>query len=313
MKTKLLTACVAAALLAGCGSDGKDPQQQVQAYDGAIRGIEGTYSCTADGVTETGTLPKTAYSGFSTVTTEIDSLLFSNPSSCTFTFNPTEGAVDVSNGKSMADVSLSIPRGLATSGSKIAATPFTSLVAQTLNGADYTEAAATQVLKDLGLDGITNNTDVTVADLMTDLEGAIAKLKNSADENTKKLAGQLTATTHVLTDVLVKKGTLTSTETAVMAKNLAATVTSSNPFYPAAGATGTGGNIVVDVKATVDAVVADPTTKETMTNPATTIDDIPEEVKAEVDESATPAKPVDPTQPPTGTGTGGGNGGSTGV
>ncbi|MBE4609626.1 hypothetical protein [Vibrio navarrensis] len=311
MKTKLLTACVAAALLAGCGSDGKDPQQQVQAFDGAIRGIAGTYSCTADGVTETGTLPKTAYSGFSTVTTAIDSLLFSNPSSCTFTFNPTAGAVDVSNGKSMADVSLSIPRGFATSGSKIAATPFTSLVAQTLNGADYTEAAATQVLQDLGL-GPVLNAGVTAAELMTDLEGAISKLKNSADENTKKLAGQLTATTHVLTDVLVKKGTLTSTETAVMAKNLAATVTSSNPFYPAAGATGTGGNIVVDVKATVDAVVADPTTKATMTNPATTIDDIPADVKTEVGNSESPAKPVDPN-PGTGTGTGtGSGGGSTG-
>lgn len=312
MKTKLLTACVAAALLAGCGSDGKDPQQQVQAFDGAIQGIAGTYTCTADGVTETGTLPKTAYSGFSTVTTAIDSLLFSNPSSCTFTFNPTEGAVDVSNSKSMADVSLSIPRGLATSGSKIAATPFTSLVAQALDGAEYTEAAATQVLKDLGLDGITNNTGITVAELMTDLEGAISKLKNSADENTKKLAGQLTATTHVLTDVLVKKGTLTSTETAVMAKNLAATVTSSNPFYPAAGATGTGGNIVVDVKATVDAVIADPAKKDTMTNPATTIDDIPADVKTEVGNSEAPAKPVDPN-PGTGTGTGtGSGGGSTG-
>ncbi|MBG0761623.1 hypothetical protein BOO22_19645 [Vibrio cidicii] len=312
MKTKLLTACVAAALLAGCGTDGKDPQQQVQAFDGAIQGIEGTYSCTADGVTETGALPKTAYSGFSTVTTTVDSLLFTNPSSCTFTFNPTAGAVDVSNGKSMADVTLTKPRGLASSGSKIVATPFTTLVAQALDGADYTEAAATQVLKDLGLDGITNNTGVSVTELMTDLEGAIAKLQNSADENTKKLAGQLTATTHVLTDVLVKKGTLTSTETAVLAKNLAATVTSSNPFYPAAGATGTGGNIVVDVKATVDAVIADPAKKDTMTNPATTIDDIPADVKTEVGNSETPAKPVDPN-PGTGTGTGtGSGGGSTG-
>ncbi|MBE4582226.1 hypothetical protein [Vibrio navarrensis] len=303
---------MAAALLAGCGSDGKDPQQQVQAFDGAIQGIAGTYSCTADGVTETGTLPKTAYSGFSTVTTEIDSLLFSNPSSCTFTFNPTAGAVDVSNGKSMADVSLSIPRGLATSGSKIAATPFTSLVAQALDGADYTEAAATQVLQDLGL-GPVLNAGVTAAELMTDLEGAISKLKNSDDVNFKQLAGQLTATTHVLTDVLVKKGTLTSTETAVMAKNLAATVTSSNPFYPAAGTTGTGGNIVVDVKATVDAVIADPAKKDTMTNPETSIDDIPADVKAEVGNSEKPAKPVDPTQPPTGTGTGtGSGGGSTG-
>ncbi|MBE4586940.1 hypothetical protein BOO29_18750 [Vibrio navarrensis] len=298
---------MAAALLAGCGSDGKDPQQQVQAFDGAIQGIAGTYTCTADGVTESGALPKTAFSGFSTVTTTVDSLLFSNPSSCTFTFNPTPGAVDVSNGKSMADVTLTKPRGLASSGNKIVATPFTTLVAQALNGADYTEAAATQVLQDLGL-GPVLNAGVTAAELMTDLEGAISKLKNSADENTKKLAGQLTATTHVLTDVLVKKGTLTSTETAVMAKNLAATVTSSNPFYPAAGATGTGGNIVVDVKATVDLIVADDTKKDTMTNPATTINDIPADVKAEVGNSESPAKPVDPN-PGTGTGTGTGSGG----
>lgn len=312
MKTKLLTACVAAALLAGCGSDGKDPQQQVQAFDGAIQGIEGTYSCTADGVTETGALPKTAYSGFSAVTTTVNSLLFTNPSSCTFTFNPTAGAVDVSNGKSMADVSLSIPRGLATSGSKIAATPFTSLVAQTLNGADYTEAAATQVLQDLGLGDILNSGVVTAADLMTDLDGAIAKLKNSTDDATKKLAGTLTATTHVLTDVLVKKGTLTATETAVMAKNLAVTVTTTNPYYPASGADGTGSDVVIDVKATVDAVIADPAKKATMTDPATTVDDIPADVKTDVGNSETPSNPV---PPPSGTGTGTGTGtggGSTG-
>ncbi|EMQ2878745.1 hypothetical protein V9N52_004076 [Vibrio navarrensis] len=309
MKTKLST-FVVATLLAGCGSDGNDPQQQVQAFDGAIQGIAGTYSCIEGSQTESGTLPKTGYDGFSTVTTSLDSLLFTNPSRCIFTFNPTPGAVDVSNGKSMAEVSLSIPRGLAGSGTKIAATPLSTLVAQTLDGAEYTEASAVQVLTLLGLGDVLNSGLVTATEIMTNLDGAMATLKNSADDDTKRLAGKLTATTHVLTDVLVKKGSLTATQTALLAKNLTLTETANNPYYPASGATGTGSDVVVDVKTAIEHILQNSGTLSTMTNPLTTIDDIPEEVKTDVAAGENPSEPVDPN-PGTGTGTGTG-GGSTG-
>ncbi|MDF5430915.1 hypothetical protein HKB37_25030, partial [Vibrio parahaemolyticus] len=130
-----------------------------------------------------------------------------------------------------------------------------------------------------------------------DLEGAITKLKNSADENTKKLAGKLTATTHILTDVLVKKGTMNSTRIAEVAKGLAETVTASNPFYPASGVDGAGSQIVVDAKEAADELAKDPNKQ-------------PSDVADKVVEAD--AKPV---PPPTGTGTGtgtGSGGGSTG-
>ncbi|WP_196387426.1 hypothetical protein [Vibrio cidicii] len=286
MKTKLLTACVAAALLAGCGSDGKDPQQQVQAFDGAIKGIQGTYTCTSGDTTESGVLPKTGFDGFSTVTASADSLLISAPESCVFTFTPTPGAVDVSNGKAMDQVALSIPRGLAGQGTKIAATPFTTLVSEALGDAEYTEASATTVLQNLGLGPILNS-GVSVNDILTNLDGVISQLQGSDDEETKKLAGTLTATTHILTDVLVKKGTMDSTRIAEVAKGLADSVTASNPFYPASGADGQGSQIVVDAKEAADELAKDPTKQ-------------PSDVADKVTDS--PATPVDPDAPATGSG-----------
>ncbi|WP_420788186.1 hypothetical protein [Vibrio alginolyticus] len=50
MKIKLLTASVAAVLLAGCGSD-SDPEVKtysVQAYDPAVIGMEVSYDCGGD-------------------------------------------------------------------------------------------------------------------------------------------------------------------------------------------------------------------------------------------------------------------------
>lgn len=281
MKTKLLTACVAAALLAGCGSDGKDPQQRVQAFDGAIQGIAGTYTCTADGATETGALPKTAYSGFSTVTTTVDSLLFSNPGSCTFTFNPTSGAVDVSNGKSMAEVSLTVPKGLAGNGSKIVATPFSTLVAQKLAeaGADeYNESTAIEVLTGLGLGEVLQN--VSPTDILTNLDQVVENLKKDQPE----LAATLTATTHILTDVLVKKGDMDTARIADVAKGLTSSVIKKNPNYPTSA---DGKLIVVDAKEAADELAKDPTKQ-------------PSDVADKVTDS--PAIPVDPDAPATGSG-----------
>ncbi|UXI03519.1 hypothetical protein [Photobacterium sp. TY1-4] len=316
MKTKFLTACLAAALLAGCNNSNEartGSTYKVQAFDGAIQNIAGSFTCTNDGETETGTLPKTAWSGFSTVSATAAALIITNPETCKFTFAPTVGAVDVSNGKAMDEVSLSIPRGLATTSSPVVATPLTTLITQELGDADYNESTATTVLTNLGLGDVLNAGGLTVAQLVTDLEGSIKTLESSADQNTKKLGGQLTATTHVLTDVIVQKGTLTTTQTAVLAKNLTTTVTATNPFYPAGGADGKGAAVVVDVKATVEAVKEKPEDLATMTDPKTTIDDIPPVVKENVDKGTDIAKPVPNPEPevPTGTtGSAGSAGGS---
>ncbi|MEJ2763403.1 hypothetical protein VV869_05415 [Photobacterium sp. MCCC 1A19761] len=313
MKTKFLTACLAAALLAGCNNSNEartGSTYQVQAFDGAIQNIAGSFTCTNDGETETGVLPKTAWSGFSTVSATAAALIITNPSTCKFTFAPTAGAVDVSNGKAMDKVSLSIPRGLATTGSPVIATPLTTLITQELGDANYDESTATTVLTNLGL-GELLNSGVSVNDLVADLPKVIKKLEDSADADTKKLGGKLTATTHVLTDVIVQQGALTTTETAVLAKNLTTTVTEANPYYPAGGATGTGAKVTVDVKATVEAVKANPADLATMTDPKTTIDDIPPVVKENVDKGTDIAKPVPKPEVPTGTtGSAGSAGGS---
>lgn len=317
MKTKLLTACVAAALLAGCGSDGKDPQQQVQAYDGAIKGIQGQYSCTVDGVTQTGVLPATAHSGFSTVSAPVDAFVITNPESCVFTFNPTPGAFDVSNGKLMDEVGLTIPRGLAASGKQIIATPLTTIIAQTLpEGAVFDTSTASEVLNALGLGDILG-AGISVDRLLTDLDGVIKELQNGEDEATKKLAGTLVATTHVLTDVLVKKGSLTATETATLAKNIASQVTSTNPYYPKTGddVENLGDPIFVDVKTTVTTVLSDDTQKAALTNPdadEAEVNKALDEIKDTIKEEEAVEVP-DGGTPPSGSGSGsGGDGGNAG-
>ncbi len=57
MKYKLLATCVAAAVLVGCGDDSND-SSTIQAYDGAIQGMPGNFSCIdVSGATVTGDIP----------------------------------------------------------------------------------------------------------------------------------------------------------------------------------------------------------------------------------------------------------------
>ncbi len=71
MKYKLLATCVAAAVLVGCGEDSND-SSTIQAYDGAIQGIEGNYSCTDDsGAIVTGDIPKTGADGYASINNNI--------------------------------------------------------------------------------------------------------------------------------------------------------------------------------------------------------------------------------------------------
>lgn len=290
MKLKLLATCVAVAALAGCnGSDGETPTANVQAYDGAIQGIAGTYSCETDAGTVSGQIPKTDATGYASINNDV--VRFS-PQNCTFTFSATAGAVDVSNGKDMSDLSLSIPKGLAKAGSAPKATPFTTLVAKALDGAEYTESAATTVLTDLGFGDILNNGLATPSELMTDLEGVITKLKTSSSENYSKLV----ATTHVLSDVLVKSETLTLSvkQIATASQNIAAKTIKTHANYPTSS---TGGEIVINIKQ--DSNYAD-------------LSSVASEVLNDSEIASLPAPKEQESKPVTDTGTGGTGGTGTG-
>ncbi len=241
MKYKLLATCVAVAVLSGCGSD-KDSDTSIQAYDGAIQGIAGTFECENG---QTGSIPATDSTGYATIDNATVQLY---PETCTFTFNATAGAVDVSNGKDMSDLSLSIPQGLAQAGVSPKATPFTTLITKALDGAEYNESSATTVITSLGLGDLLNSDGVTVSEIMTDLDSVITKLKSSSSANYSKLV----ATTHILSDVLAKtqdssssSASLTVTQIATAAQNLATKIVTTYTNYPL---NSSGEEIVVNIK-----------------------------------------------------------------
>ncbi|EKO3487339.1 hypothetical protein M3924_002980 [Vibrio fluvialis] len=223
MKYKLITACITAAVLAGCGSDDSSTSVNVQAYDGAIMGIVGNFSCT-NGVS--GDIGKTNFQGMGAASA---SVLTYAPESCSFNFIPTTGAVDVSNGKAMDSVSLSIPKGLFTAGSTPIATPFTTLVAKALPaGSSYDESTASEVLSKVLGSNFLNNTGLSVSQLMTNLDQSLSSLSGTNKS-------QLLATTHVLTDVITRSSTesLTTDQIATAAQNLAKKMIADNPSYSA--------------------------------------------------------------------------------
>ncbi|MCE7627916.1 hypothetical protein ACGRPS_04070 [Vibrio furnissii] len=248
MKYKLITACITAAVLAGCGSDDSSDSVNIQAYDGAIMGIAGNFSCDNN---VSGSIGTTNYQGMGTANASIFSYALET---CTFNFIPTVGAVDVSNGKEMDAVSLSIPKGLFTSGTPIA-TPFTTLVAKALpEGASYDSSTASDVLSKVLGSSFLNNTGLSVSQLMTNLDQSLSSL---SDTN----KSQLLATTHVLTDVMANASasSLTTDQIATATQNIAAKVVNDNPSY------GDGTKFVtvpstVDLDAVKDAVIDDVTT-----------------------------------------------------
>ncbi|WGY48426.1 hypothetical protein [Vibrio sp. ABG19] len=295
MKYKLLTTCVAVALLAGCGSDNdNDATTGVQAYDGAIRGISGSYTC-EDGTS--GAIPATGSDGFAYVSgaTAVES-----PNTCSFTFNPTAGAVDMSNGKDMSAVELSIPRGLA-EGSRVQATPFTTLVSRKMEetgATTYDESTAIEVLNDLGLGDLTNQ-GVTISQIMTDLDSVITQVKQS----NPALGAQLVATTHILSDVLTTNVTDT-TQISNASQNLAKKTVAANPNYPTSQS---GGDVVVDVKDYDMSSVTDEVLDDTAID---NLEDVPEQEAEPVDETPTGGGGTGGTG---GTGSTGGAGGTSGA
>ncbi|EMQ2878242.1 hypothetical protein V9N52_003554 [Vibrio navarrensis] len=310
MKTKLLTACVAAALLAGCGSDGKDPVKQVQAYDGPIWGIPGTFSC-ADGTA--GQIPRTDYDGFTNISGAIDSQIISDPSQCNFSFGLTEAqkadpnfnVVDTSNGKIMKNVSYSVPRGFAAAGRRVTASPLITFIALDLGDEPYTPEKAKASLAKIGLDidEVTNKSGVTLEQLLAETSTAVDTLASNSE--VADIYTKIVATTHVLSDTLVAKDSASKTVTVQsLADSVNKTVTNvvtEFPTYPTSGDKKVVVNLVNDITNNIN------NTGDDGVIPEVIVDD------TKVDDAVVPPRPVDPSTPPTGTGTGtGGNGGSTG-
>ncbi|NAZ46775.1 serine/threonine protein kinase [Vibrio toranzoniae] len=196
MKYKILALSVVGALLAGCGSDNGNsvPSTEaysVMAYDPAVMGIKGSFSCD-DGTT--GTLAATNYKGVSEVT---ELTVLNSPDTCAFEFQATPGAKDVSNGKDMSKVSYKLPKGLAALGKTATASPISTLLEKKLDGAPYTESAGNEIMGDLGLDYLINTGVITdITDFLLRTEEVISKLP-------AKAASRVLATNAVLSDVLV--------------------------------------------------------------------------------------------------------------
>ena len=225
MKYKLLATCVAVAVLAGCnGSDEEIPTTRIQAYDGAVSGMGGTYTCE----NESGTIPKTGSDGFASVAS---ATLKNETNTCSFTFNATPGAKDESNNKDMSSLSLSIPKGLIDSGGTPKATPITTLVNKALAGAEYNESTATEVLTKLGLyEDLVNTSGFTLAEVMADLPSVVKSVNSGTNT---ALKAKVFATTNVLAAVLAKNTVTDVTKIATATLNVAKKTVAQNPNYPA--------------------------------------------------------------------------------
>ncbi|UKA06979.1 serine/threonine protein kinase [Photobacterium damselae subsp. damselae] len=281
MKIKLLTTLIAGALLAGCGSDNDNsvtPQSiQLQAYDPEVRGMDVTFVCGE----ATGTAGETAHDGKVTIT---HSAVVNAPEACAFTAKGKAGSIDVTNGKTMDSVSYQVPKGLAAKGNLITASPISTILAKELGDAEFTEAAAVEVFKKLGLDTLLNQGSVS------SVEDYLKNTKSVTESLQGKDKSLVDATTMVLSDALAASAAhsdVTADDIIEVTNTIVDEVLTQYPDYPK---TADGKEIYLDVKDTVD-MVADG--KPVVLPP-------PQD-----------AKPVDPPKPPTG-GTGGSEGDNNG-
>ncbi|MCE9679186.1 hypothetical protein LZP69_08365 [Shewanella sp. AS1] len=306
MKYKFLAVCISAAIVVGC-NDHKDKDKDVvtppppppsslavQAFDGAVWGMDAEAVCDGGDPIELG---MTDFEGF------VYDETIEDPSNCSFTFLPTENAIDVSNGKDMSDVTYKVPVGLVTADTeKVTASPISTLIADTLGDQAYNEATAVEVLNALGLTDLTTVSGISIEEFLLDVEGSMATIK---EEGNAELFSQIAATNVVLSDTLVANPGIDPTQLAKAAGNLTATVLESYPEYPM---NTSGEEIVIDVKETSKNIddLTDPN-YDPATPPATVVVPAPQPVNP-------PEEPEDPTQPPTGGtgGTGGAGGGGTG-
>ncbi|WP_413111931.1 hypothetical protein [Thaumasiovibrio sp. DFM-14] len=294
MKKTILATLVGSVILSGCFFDSDDPasvSKEVQAYDPAIFGITSTFEC-EDG--SKGTTAKSDVKGL----VYIDAPTFvSAPETCSIEFGPTAGAKDMSNGKDLSKAVYSAPKGLFSADAPAAATPLSTLIAKTLEAQgveEYDESTALEVMKDLGLDAIFNNNNISVADLLTAPEATIAKLP-------AKDLTVVSATNTVLSDALVAQPNKPVADIAKVTKVIAEDVVAKNPDYPK----GNNGEDVVYVD--VGDVLGDDAIFEEVVK----VDDpkdLPSDITDKTDKP-TVGEPVDPEDPTGGTGGTGGDGG----
>ncbi|WP_413505481.1 hypothetical protein [Photobacterium phosphoreum] len=308
MKIKLISALIAGIILAGCGSDSDDNIDKdkgkpsvVLAFDGAINGMQATYSCDNG---ETGTTAGKT-DGYGKVTIYNDTFA-DKPESCSVELSVPVGekAIDMSNGKDMSKVAYSIPKGLIKAGqTDIAATPFTTLITKTMQETGDTDiqTAKDSVFTSLGLDSSLTEEQK---------EGMLTKPQETLATLDKTIAQDVVAKTVVLSDVLVTQKddeTVTVADIAAVTGTIAKDVIAKNPTYPKASE-GSNDIIVIDVS---DALadkdnfeqaaggVVPPVIEEELTDPP---------VVPEADLPKPEKPPVDPTPPTTPPGTGGGDG-----
>ncbi|MCG3864907.1 MULTISPECIES: hypothetical protein [unclassified Photobacterium] len=299
MKIKLLSTIIASLVIAGCGSDNDNSvtpevkSKKIQAFDGAVWGIEGSFKCEGEDTVLVGT---TDFDG--NIETQNETFI-NSPEKCSVTFspqanNPNYKAIDISNGKDLSSVTYKIPQGLLESGKKATASPISTLIANEL-GEDniYDEATAQTIFASLGLSDVVNNGICdSFSTYLQDVESAISKLNN--DEN-KALHKKVLATTVAVSDVQALYPDASPSEIAQVSKNQAAIILHQYPNFDAA----TPIAITADTlpPATFDAQKTEDITKE----------DIESAPSIPVLDVKPPTRPEDPTKPPTG-GTGGSDG-----
>ncbi|MFV8429522.1 hypothetical protein ACNO6Y_02850 [Vibrio owensii] len=234
MKIKLLTASVAAVLLAGCGSD-SDPvvkNYSVQAYDPAVINMNVVAIC--DGVRINAIEPTTNYEGMVGQARFQDLRVVESPSDCEFELTPpSEGsgveAKDVSNGK-VIKTAYKIPQGLAEEDGMVTGSPFSTLVAAKMEeaGVGYAPSIVKDVLVDLGFDENTDLNGLDFDDFLRDTEAAIESFKVSDST----LATKFIATANVASDVIAANPDASPASIAVATKAITKDVIAANPDYP---------------------------------------------------------------------------------
>jgi hypothetical protein len=298
LKIKLLTASVAAVLLAGCGSD-SDPvvkTYSVQAYDPAVIDMKVTYTC-GDLTGEADELT-TNYKGMvgQARISHID--VVTAPHECEFVLSPTATSRDSSNGKPIT-TEYTIPQGLAQVDGLVTGSPFTTLIAGSLEeGEVYSPEVAEKVFSDLGID--INAIGVSVDELLLNTEQVVQELQDQGDDDASAIATQLIATANVVSDVIKANPDASPESVSVAAKAITEEVIAANPAYPLSE---TGDVIYVEIPAEdTQQVVGD---VQDAIDAGTPVEDIKPDVPTIPDpEVGEPIEPEDPPGPGTG-GTGG--------
>ena len=292
-KSKILSLCIATAFLYGCNDDDNNSSStEVQAYDGPVRGMVANYFC--NGGIE-GTSDATDDNGKTT----ISGLFSRSPELCNINFEGTANAIDMENGRNMAGVIYSAPRGIFNRNGHFTVSPLTTLLDKYLDGQEYNEASAAEILQNLGLDDIANS-GISIRELLTNTEAVVGQLKS----NSPTLFSKLAASKMILSDVISSQSGISAAQIAATTKKLAEVIIKTYPNFPI---NNSGQEIVVNLREKLkESGFIDKVTSGELSDDA--LNDIIEDNIAD----AIKPNPTDPDTPATG-GTGGTGGTSTGV